>query len=815
MLLRRLFAAAGALALVAASVVLGAGAANAAPTPPTIDTPAFGATVWDDTPDVYGTYVTSETATIAVEVSTDGVTWSLYCNAFGGAPDAWMCQGAGAVGALSLGQNYLRAAATDAIPETSYSASQSVIYALPFAPTVTSPAAGSYTNVALVDFAGTGTPGNPVDVYEAGSSNYYCSDVVDAAGAWACTSGTPALDGPLAVEAIDPGVGTGPSVSFTVDTVAPGVPTINIPISPIGSAVVPTITGVGDPNETLNLVDNGGPVICTVVVDAGGVWTCALAAPLAPGTHALTAYQTDLAGNISLTSAPESLTVNAPPPPPPPPTPAPPPAPAPAPPPAPPAPPALISWSFSVGAFGALTAGQSVELRGSALPPGSSIGFELHSTPMALGSTVVGNDGTFRHWVTIPADAEPGSHTLVGTLNPGDGSPASVVSSPVEIVPAPPVAEPEPLPIEQTEAETEPAPASSAAHKRTGIASAGWDLPRSDPAAPSAISHSIPSAIDVVLNPTSVAAAGGVALAVLVLVALPAEILNSTISANSRRFGRFFTRIEDATDRANDWLTRLSRGSLVPAILLVAITALLFGFTDTGFGFDVTSLRLVLSLGIALFLVTWVASAISARIIKKRWDAPSSIMLQPAAIVFAALGVVLARLLEFSPGFMVGLVIGLELGSQLRAGVRAGAIVVQFAVITGISILAWVGYTVLIELQGADDPTFWTALLHDTLAATTAEGLTGVVVALLPIGFLEGKDLYEHSKRLWVGAFLLAATLFALLVLPTELAGQEVRDIGVWLLVLLGFSAVTLALWLVLRLTEPADDEAKKLETVE
>src|SRR5690606_31662164 len=144
--------------------------------------PTLGATVWTDRPDLYGSYVAAETDTLTIEVSTDDATWLPYCTTFPNGPDVWGCQGAGAATVLSPGQNFFRAAATDAILETSYSASHSVIYSTPVAPTITSPIGGSHTNAALPAFAGTGTPGNLVDVYEASSSNYFCTATIDPAG---------------------------------------------------------------------------------------------------------------------------------------------------------------------------------------------------------------------------------------------------------------------------------------------------------------------------------------------------------------------------------------------------------------------------------------------------------------------------------------------------------------------------------------------------------------------------------------------------------------------------------------------------------
>ena len=130
------------------------------------------------------------------------------------------------------------------------------------------------------------------------------------------------------------------------------------------------------------------------------------------------------------------------------------------------------------------------------------------------------------------------------------------------------------------------------------------------------------------------------------------------------------------------------------------------------------------------------------------------------------------------------------------------AVLTQLAVMVGISVLAWVGYSILTE-STSGDLDWLTALALDTLAATTAEGLTAAAVAILPLGFLEGREIFQRSKALWAGAFLVTATLFALLVLPTEDGIDEISNVGTWLLVLVGFAVVTLALWAVLHFTNP------------
>ncbi|TXK18456.1 hypothetical protein [Homoserinibacter sp. GY 40078] len=58
--------------------------------------------------------------------------------------------------------------------------------------------------------------------------------------------------------------------------------------------------------------------------------------------------------------------------------------------------------------------GDTVTVTGSGFRAGESVSLEMHSEPVALGS-VVSTDGTVSFTVTIPADAEFGSHTFVAT----------------------------------------------------------------------------------------------------------------------------------------------------------------------------------------------------------------------------------------------------------------------------------------------------------------------------------------------------------------------------------------------------------------
>ncbi|MEN9621144.1 MAG: hypothetical protein RL499_1337 [Actinomycetota bacterium] len=179
----------------------------------------------------------------------------------------------------------------------------------------------------------------------------------------------------------------------------------------------------------------------------------------------------------------------------------------------------------------------------------------------------------------------------------------------------------------------------------------------------------------------------------------------------------------------------------------------------------------------------------------------TAISLEPVARLFRVVGVIVARLLAFSPGFLIGLVIGLDLVSKVDAAVRARVIVLSMSVVAGVAVAAWIGYSALTAVS-TGDPGWFELHIHDALVATAAEGLTAALASLLPLGFLAGHDVFRHSKPLWAGTFVVIAALFALIVLPTaQGATASVADMTFWIIVMVIFAVVTLIIWAVLQYT--------------
>jgi hypothetical protein len=536
-------------------------------------------------------------------------------------------------------------------------------------------------------------------------------------------------------------------------------------------------TGTGTPHDRIQVQRSDGGVLCSTTVNASGAWACTF--PKSSANLARVIAIDPASGGMSSYTIARSIPVRS--------------VLLPTESPTEPLPVTAINWLLQFGDLSKLKPGDTFTVTIDGMPAGWTIEMWMHSTPYLLGSTIATGAPTTME-LTVPMDIESGAHEIemVATTPNGtsyyESTDAMVLASATS---------------QEDDSEEDPPVEEGTAG---GGSHGAMGAERDDPGAPSALSDALAPLSVIAANPATIAIAGGLALALLFLVALPTELLNSSLSSNTSRLGRAYGAIDGAMSRAQDWFIKVTHSRALAAALIVTVVAIVYGFVDPGFGFDIVSLRLVLSLAIAFFVLSFGASWIAGLIIRRAWGVSGVIALQPSIILFAIVGVIVARILDFSPGFLVGVAIGLEL-IQASKRVSARAVFVQLAVVTGLALAAWVVYSLF-----TPDNDFLGMLVEDTLVAVTAEGLTGALIAIFPLKFLDGRELWEVSKRLWVASFLIVGLAFALLVLPTAIQGTDVGDYGIWLLVFAVFGAVSLAVWLVFARAAAREEKAEKID---
>jgi cysteine-rich repeat protein len=275
-----------------------------APTAPVVVTPANGSTVGQ--PEVaLGTAEPGST----VVVSLDG---HVICTDVADANGIWSCPVPG--GLVDGTQHTISATATDTAGNTSAPGTSTftINSSLISSPVILTPAAGDHLDAPPTTLTGTGIPGATVTVGL--DSTTVCTAVVDATGHWTCTIAAVALaDGTHTLQATQSdasGVSAPTTQTFVIDTGAPSAPAITGPQDgAVLSTSQPVITGTAEAGSTVTVSD-GNTVICTAIADAQGHWSCAPSAPLADGSHILTATATDAAGNTSPLSNQVHVTID-------------------------------------------------------------------------------------------------------------------------------------------------------------------------------------------------------------------------------------------------------------------------------------------------------------------------------------------------------------------------------------------------------------------------------------------------------------------------------------------------------------------------
>jgi hypothetical protein len=175
------------------------------------------------------------------------------------------------------------------------------------------------TNVTTPTFSGTATAGLTVTLYK--GATVLGTGVADSAGVWTITSTTPLAHGQHYVyaKAKDTAGNESPAsatLTITIDTSAPAAPTgLDLPAhwdsgvsnsDNITSYAFTYVTGNAESGSTVTLFDGETELESST---SSGTW--GLFAQLPDGTYSLTAKATDLAGNVSVASAPLVVTVDA------------------------------------------------------------------------------------------------------------------------------------------------------------------------------------------------------------------------------------------------------------------------------------------------------------------------------------------------------------------------------------------------------------------------------------------------------------------------------------------------------------------------
>lgn len=605
---------------------------------------------------------------------------------------------------------------------------------------------------------------------------FYCDAQVAVDGRWECSGAALPVGSVWVFGATQEdlaGNGTGsPDAEFSLQIVPP-------PAAPVVHAPVPGYTSlsprvhVSTTNiaEATMYVREGGTDLCPPTPVPVPSFSCDTAA-LSPGVHVLSIFQEDKYGTFSPTVQ-RTVTILAP-----------------------PVPAVLKTLTFEFRVLGpdgedvdedGLVPGDHVTIVAEHLPPGTTISAEIHSTPQSLGSTTIGDDGALALAATIPADVEIGDHDIVVAAAAPGYEPATF-SAPVAVH-EPPVV-PDVLPGREQGGEH--------AHHGAGTAGQSTGNGIEDPSTFGTALESPFRDQAFRLSAAGLVLSGSIAVAFLLLVGFPAELLESTIRSNYDRAFGWLARLRRRAGRMLSPVVRALSHPVIGTGITVLAAAILLGFADPGFGFTGASLRLLLAMIVSVVAINIGLSLIVMRVARRAFDVRAMLQPMPAALAIVALSVLVSRLAGISPGFLFGVVLGVAYARELRLrdDARLGLLGVGLTIVAGL--LAWLGYGVATAVMSGQG--FLNNLLIETLAAITLEALGTLVVALLPIEFLDGRTIFRWSRLAWAGAYLVTVSVFLFVVVPlSDNWGTMSAPILGWGTLFAVFAVVAIATWAIFR----------------
>jgi hypothetical protein len=308
-------------------------------------------------------------------------------------------------------------------------------------------------------------------------------------------------------------------------------------------------------------------------------------------------------------------------------------------------------------------------------------------------------------------------------------------------------------------------------------------------------------------SPAKLAVAILVVLLLIAFLPFPAELFNATYEANHARIKRWWTAhvpwLVNAYEALRDEEGRLGRAAA--SAVVITIGGVLGAGLDPGFGWNLQTLSLAASVGLALVLCA-AAGGLAILVHRRRRGVGTSWHLHalPGGLAVTAVGVLLSRLTNFEPGYLYGLILMATFGGVRSPTEEGREVAISSGALIAFSVAAWAAWLPL--RAAAAQPGAGGALVFvaDLLTAVFVIGIVRAVVLLLPIRFLPGHKLVRWNRALWGLIFGLGALAMAeIMILPES--GSHIRSVAplvTTLLLFFGFGISSVAFWAYFRYTK-------------
>ena len=296
-----------------------------------------------------------------------------------------------------------------------------------------------------------------------------------------------------------------------------------------------------------------------------------------------------------------------------------------------------------------------------------------------------------------------------------------------------------------------------------------------------AFAASIPGPAGLDLDPNVIVTNLALTAIFILLFALTAEILNSTLDAHRDEIHawwqrllagplRILTPVAVVDARLGDLSESGKAGTVLHGVVVLALVGLIYGFLSTDFGLNAQSLMLLVALMLGIGFVTYLVEGTSSLLAVRRHGARATVRLYGTAVLVAIASVVFSRLVAFEPGLVYGFVASSLILTPLALAKRDEAMLVFIPalLLLGASLVA---FALLGPASESATSGGWQGSLVQTiLAVIFIAGLEGLVFTMLPLRFMDGAVVMRWSRLAWAAIFGTAVFLWWQLLLNRDQA---------------------------------------------
>ena len=226
----------------------------------------------------------------------------------------------------------------------------------------------------------------------------------------------------------------------------------------------------------------------------------------------------------------------------------------------------------------------------------------------------------------------------------------------------------------------------------------------------------------------------------------------------------------------------------------MAIAALLYSFTQPGWGLNDATASTLLGFVIGLSVSTFTGIATARTYLRRYGKVDGHMEVEIATLAFAILCVVASRLANFTPGYFYGVLAGYIPTTHKPSNDDSRRMKVRALQLTFVlAIAGWVLFTPLQHVAG--HPGFFNGLPLSLAGGLVTGAVETIVIGLIPITFLPGYALKQWNAKVWAVSYIAGAFLFSLVLLRPGLVGAHEASV-VWTLGVATFFAVcSVAFW--------------------